>query len=635
MNSINVFEIQDGVLIRCNSNGSSVEIPDCVTSISEKAFIDCSDMINLTIPDSVKSIKTNALSNCKNLKNIYADDLIGFSNLRFGNALGWLTKERYNLFIKGTLITELTIPSSVTSVGEQAFYRCASLASVMIPEGVTQIGEGAFSACCNLTGVTIPDSVTRIGESAFSDCCNLINVTIPDGVTSIEESAFRDCSSLTSITIPNGTMRIGEYAFARCTGLMDVTIPESVTYIDDAAFRGCSSLSSITLPESLTGIGWRAFQDCSSLKNIVVPDGVTSFGGDDYSRAYGENIFPDSAIVILSEYIKGIEKRDVAKKLVFRKTPIQGIKSTNAKVLAVNGFLAVDDLSIYDVSVVESYKKYLKGKVINYMDFILENDTAQIISKLASFGLLDSKFVGKMMEQDLPDEVKMILSEQADKKQGEKEEASRKKAPSVGELKKYWSYTKNELGITITSYKDFDSDVVIPERIGKEEVTEVGESAFSPDKTGISDKQRDIRMEITSVTIPDNVISIGCSAFSGCRSLETIVIPDQVTIIGQAAFDGCYKLREIRIPYGVFTINAYTFDDCRSLSSVTIPNSVTSIGAGAFSRCSSLTKIVIPDSVTDISDWAFRWCKDLKIYAPSGSFAEEYAAKQRIPFIAL
>ena len=181
----------------------------------------------------------------------------------------------------------VTIPStvtynsntySVTSIGEDAFAYCSSLASITIPEGVTSIGEFAFRGCSSLTSITLPEGVTSIGRYAFRGCSSLTAITIPENVTSIGEYAFAYCSSLASITIPEGVTSIGDFAFSDCSNLTSITLPESVTSIGDYAFSDCSSLASITLPESVTSIGYYAFYYCSSLTSITLPESVTSIG---------------------------------------------------------------------------------------------------------------------------------------------------------------------------------------------------------------------------------------------------------------------------------------------------------------------------------------------------------------------
>ena len=167
-------------------------------------------------------------------------------------------------------ITSITIPSSVTSIGDSAFRECTSLTSVTIPNGVTYIGHYAFRECISLTSITIPSSVTSIGNYAFQNCQHLTNLTIPNSVTSIGNYAFQNCQHLTNLTIPNNVTSISNYAFSSCTGLTSVTIPDSVTSISDSAFGGCSSLTSVTIPNSVTSIGSFAFWNCTGLTSVSV-----------------------------------------------------------------------------------------------------------------------------------------------------------------------------------------------------------------------------------------------------------------------------------------------------------------------------------------------------------------------------
>ena len=166
---------------------------------------------------------------------------------------------------------------SVTSIGNNAFYRCSSLTSVTIGESVTRIGDYAFKDCSSLTSITIPNSVTSIGIYAFRDCSSLTSITIPNSVTSIGYSAFHSCSSLTSVTIPNSVTSIANSTFYNCSSLTSIAIPESVTSIGYSAFFNCSSLTSVTIHKSVTSIGNGAFYSCSSLTSMVVESGNTTY----------------------------------------------------------------------------------------------------------------------------------------------------------------------------------------------------------------------------------------------------------------------------------------------------------------------------------------------------------------------
>ena len=174
-----------------------------------------------------------------------------------------------NSVFKGcSVLTSVTIPSSVTSIGLWAFEGCSGLTSLIIPSSVTSIERSAFKDCSGLTSLTIPSSVTEIGKSVFEGCSGLTSLTIPSSVTEIGESAFEGCSGLTSLTIPSSVTEIGESAFKGCSGLTSLIIPSSVTSIGSYVFENCSGLTSITIPSSVTEIGESAFKGCSSLINL-------------------------------------------------------------------------------------------------------------------------------------------------------------------------------------------------------------------------------------------------------------------------------------------------------------------------------------------------------------------------------
>ena len=249
-------------------NLTSVTIPNSVTSIGNYAFSECSKLTSITIPNSVTSIGTYAFDDCSKLTSVHISDLAAWCRIAFDYSNANPLSYARNLYLNGTLVTDLVIPNSVTTIGSYAFWGCSSLTSVTIPSSVTSIGSSAFNGCSSLTSITIPNSVTSIGSSAFSWCESLTSVTIPNSVTSIGEGAFSNCSGLTSITIPSSVTSIGERVFFSCSSLTSVTIPNSVTSIGYQAFNNCSSLTSITIPNSVTSIGSEAFAKCGNLIEI-------------------------------------------------------------------------------------------------------------------------------------------------------------------------------------------------------------------------------------------------------------------------------------------------------------------------------------------------------------------------------
>ena len=277
---------------------TNVDIPNSVTRIDYWAFYGCSGLTSITIPNSVTSNSWEAFVGCSglkqliwNAKNCSHNGDIPTSNIE-QVTIGAEVEIIPDRFVSGSKITEIDIPSSVTSIGSNAFSSCTGLTSITIPNSVTAIGNSAFSSCTGLTSITIPNSVTAIGNSAFSSCNSLAHITIPTSVASIGMSAFEgtgwlsnqpnglvyaglvayifkgDMPDGTSITLRTGTLGIAGSAFYGCSGLTRIDIPNSVTNINANAFYGCSGLTRIDIPNSVTTIGDEAFSYCGGLKEV-------------------------------------------------------------------------------------------------------------------------------------------------------------------------------------------------------------------------------------------------------------------------------------------------------------------------------------------------------------------------------
>ncbi|MDX2109139.1 MAG: leucine-rich repeat domain-containing protein [Verrucomicrobiota bacterium] len=289
-----VTSIGEWTFHNCSSL-TSVTIPNSVISVGKSAFYNCTSLTSITIPNSVTSIGASAFRNCSSLTTIIVDP----DNSTYSSVDGVLFNKAQSVLIQYPSVkigTTYTIPNSVNSIGESAFYNCTSLTSVTIPISVTSIGSHAFFFSRKLSSVPIPNSVTSIGDGAFLFCSSLSSVTIPNSVTSIGESAFRNCSSLTSVSIPNSVTSIGPYAFSACfslTAFIVETSNSAYSCLDGVLFNKVQSVliqypsaktrSTYTIPNSVTSIGASAF-DSSSLTSITIPSSVTAIGSSAFSN---------------------------------------------------------------------------------------------------------------------------------------------------------------------------------------------------------------------------------------------------------------------------------------------------------------------------------------------------------------
>ena len=580
-----VHSIRDNEFSK-NRNLTSVTIGNGVTNIGEYAFDGCTGLSSITIGNSVTSIGDYAFHNCDSLKKVnYIGDVQGWFNIIHTQN----SPIRYsrNLYLNDVLLTELVIPDGVTEISA-AFAYDTCLTSVTIPNSVTSIGEYAFYGCTGLTSVTIPNSVTSIGNWAFYGCTGLTSVTIPNSVTSIGYGAFSGCTGLTSVTIPNSVTSIGNYAFSGCTGLTSVAIGNNVTSIEEETFDGCTNITSVV---------WnvRSYKDDIPTLEAYHPfydsrDHITSFSfGDAVDTIPARLCYGMKKLTSISigSNVRNIEK-DV----------FSGCTSLNSVIW--NAKSCADFVNDPFYRIRDQITSFTFGDTVDSIParlcYGMSNLTSITISEKVTH-------IGGSAFYRCTDLTSVIWN-----------------AKSYGYVGSYNDRPFSDIEGQITSFSFGDAVDIIPEYLCN----------------GMSN--------LTSITIPNSVTSIGEGAFYGCTGLtsidvesgntiydsrnncnaiietatntlvqgvKTTIIPNSVTSIGEGAFAFCDGLTSITIPNSVTSIEWCAFYDCMGLTSVTIPNSVTSIGDGAFKGCTGLTSITIPNSVTSIGESAFASCTGL------------------------
>jgi uncharacterized protein YjbI with pentapeptide repeats len=241
-----------------------------VTSIGANAFIYRQHVTNLTIPNTITLLGNSCLSEMHMMGSFVIPNSI--------------TSLPSDLFANCSILTSITVPNSVKSIGSGAFRYLGLITSITIPQTVTSIGKMAFMSNYLMSSFIWPSNCPRIDDTTFSGCVKLANFIIPDTVTYIGGDAFGSCSSITNLILPPNLSYLGDYGIAG-TSLTSITIPSSLRYIGVGALN-LRQMPSVIIPNTVTYLGREQFMYCNKLTSVVLPDSITEIGQFFFYRNY-------------------------------------------------------------------------------------------------------------------------------------------------------------------------------------------------------------------------------------------------------------------------------------------------------------------------------------------------------------
>lgn len=585
-----------------------------VTAIDQRAFAQCNGLISVSIPNGIVTIGNQAFSSVNNIEysgtasgspwgaktiNGYLEDGFVFTNSAKTILTGYY----------GTSTT-ITIPTTVTSIGNAAFSGKASITSVNVPNSVISIGNSSFSGCIGLLSLTIPNTVSNIGSNAFGNVANVVYngsatgspwgaktvngylengfvfsdaakttltaysgnatvIAVPNTTITIANDAFRGCNNITSVSIPSSVTSIGDNAFYYCHNLTTVSLPNSVLTIGSRAFHYCTSLASIIIPESVVSIGSNAFDYCNNLSTVFFNAiNCTSVGSSVYSSAFYRcnNI----STVVFGENVQNIPNY-----LFYEGTSISSITINNAVthigICAFANCTGISSLSVPNSVTSIGYNAFAYIKNVSY------SGTAPG-SPWGAY-CINAFFEGDFMYSDASKTVLM-------------------------------------------GYTGSDTSVTVPNT-----VTTIGENAFRGSNVSIISIPSSVTMigdnafcqsKLRNIILPNSIYSIGNGAFMQCSQLKSINIPNSVYSLGNGICSYCTSLETAYISSSITELGSESFINCTNLRYVSLPQYLQSIGNSAFSNCFKLTDLNVPISVTQIGTDAFGFVRNI-IYNGSAS----------------
>ena len=585
--------------------GGTGEMPDFPSETSTvRPWFNAKETITtVKIKSGVTRIGKYAFSGCFAVTALYIDSIESWCGVSFAedNSHPLYNPKNSTLYVGDVPVTELDIPSSITSIPDYAFYNCSGLTSVKIPSSVTSIGNSAFSHTA-LTSVKIPSSVTSIGNSAFSQVA-LTSVLFENGsrLKSIGDSAFQH-NALTNVTIPSSVTSIGKDVFTNTEGLTSITIKAAnPPMLNNTSVKA----SAIYVPYG-TGETYKAADNWSQrfifgkIKEAYIVDVAATTNG---AVTVSKDCFPTETYTEENDTVTVTVMPDEGYQLkslsYYTTNPASATDITDTKsfTMPLANVTVKAEFELKPGTETNPWEIGPKGSESNVKAWLTEvtpaTDPATYTLSISGTGAMVD-YLSESDSQPWLGNISSITNVQID--QG---------VTSLG------SY----------SFADFTSlsSVTIPAS-----VTKIGANAFS----GCSD--------IETIAIPTNVTSIGDNAFACCSKLSDITLPEGITVISQELFNGCTSLASITIPKNVTEIKQNAFSDCSNLASVNfeadsqletigvrafygcskltdidIPSGVTSIGNNAFMDCVALESVSIPASIATINDAAFAWCENL------------------------
>lgn len=650
-------------VVGCDKNIEHAVIIDSygglqVKKVSSSAFMTCTNLKSVSIPDSVEEIEFSAFSYCDNLKEVTVGKglrkigsgaLISTSleRVNYGGSLSEFcsiegsfsnSQNGYDLYIDGTLVTEVVIPNTVTKIGG-AFNSCKSITRVVIPDSVVEIGNSAFSNCRNLIDVEISDSVIKMGSSAFLGTAHsgeMSNWDVIQSGENVKRIAYYVGNHLikvdgagTRCTLREGTVTIASLAFNGMTNinLETVVLPDGLKSIGDGAFNGEVKLVNINIPTSVEYIGKRAFY-----KTAFYNASKNWQGGALYVNnvlvgvnAVSElNVKEGTTSVVADLNNTGVEKINIPASVVYIDSIVFNnsaqlkeisVDEQNPVYKSINGHLYTKDGSVLI--------KYAGGKesseyVMPATVTRVEDDAFALASNLKVIELGES--IDQFPSMLLGDTSLVIRVNKNNQTY----------TTFNGNV-----YTKN--GCVLVSCHNSRENVVIGDTVKK-----IGDYAFDGNET------------IKTVKFNSAVTVIGSYSFAGCVNIRDLVIPGNVLAVEVGAFSGCTGIRTLNLNSGVAILKFYAFSECSGIKTIYFPSTIINVdssfsytpqgnirdvyfdgtlidfyltysdndadvtssplfgGAKLYLQGELLTEIVMPDNVYSVYAGAFAYCTSLQ-----------------------
>jgi hypothetical protein len=599
-----------------NSSLTTVSIPASVTAIDDSAFIASESkygklteitfaedsmlttigsgvfqyqlLTEVTIPNTVTTVGNNLFYTCKQLKKV-----------TLSSSMSTIPQ---SMFYSCSALEEVIIQSDITSIGNTAF-SWSGIKKIDLPSSVSALGTQAFYNCQRLEYITFPEdmNLASIGNMMFYQGYALKEITLPASVSTIEYGAFRKCTSLkyvdmsktqitelssnTNSSVNGVPTRYG--FFEECTKLVEVYLPEGLEVMESNLFKGCTSLTEIRIPEATHTIQELVFENCKSLETVL-------FAQNSKLESIGEYFFkPD---VYDENYNSGVFRNTTALKEI--NIP-EGVEYIGGNAFENSGIEAITFPSTLTAISNSMFKNCQGLTQINIPGTVsnINDDAFLDCFNLTSVTLNEgNEYLGANAFGNCAGITSITIPSSMLRMGGNPFSNCVNITNFV--LEENENFIQDETGVLYDG--NMRTVIFYPSYLESESYTmpdtvfELAACAFTSSK-------------LKSIVISDNIKVIPDGCFKDNINLESVYIPLSVTYVGDEAFRNCVKLKSAAIPSLCTYLGDYAFENCTSLESFDFGkrNTVLEVGTHVFNNCTSLTSITDPEGIDKLTDYMF------------------------------
>ena len=536
--------------------------------------------------EKLEVVKGELLINTKDKIEIKIAQSLGIAVNPYDIKDGVLQSSDGNLLLMDQATGTLTIPDSVTAIGEGAFANVEGLKTIILPSTVKRIEQGAFRNNQTLETVIMQEKdgqgVEYIGSFAFMECPNLTTVQMANTVKEMGAQAFYHCTNLMNIKISTSLNTIGKYVFTGCENLKQIEFPEGIININDYAFNGCSNLEAIKFSSTIESIAGTAFAGCNKLKNIEIADenkklkmenGILLCTNEAIPKTemiivLEEAINKETATFVVPDIVTDLYGNQINQYTEIRTIEIpESVSSISAKFISNNitNVIIAGNNPTYEVYNNAIYTKQTADMDMTLVRYFGNDSTVTVRenTKIIDEYAFQDKNLSKIILPDTLTGIKFLA---------------------------FWN-CKNLTSITLgENVSNFDSSSIYGSNI-EEVILDENHPYFRIEEGAICNGEK-----VKALYNKEGTVFI--SPLKAVGTIETYEIPSsviegvEITEIEQYAFHRQSNLNEITLANTIRKIG-YSFDSCISLQKIEIPNSVTTIHNDCFNNATNLKEIII------------------------------------------